>query len=116
MITVARVYDYKPDRGKFTILVDRLWPRGLRKEDLNPNLWLKDIAPSHELRKWFGHEPARWDQFRERYREELSSSQETLKEIKRLEKEHGEVVLLYGARDPDHNNAVALKEILKSRH
>lgn len=115
MITVTRVYDYKPTGGKFAILVDRLWPRGLRKEDLKPNLWLKDIAPSNELRKWFDHDPAKWDKFRERYREELADSTETLKEIKRLEREHGEVVLLYGARDPDHNNAVALKEILKSR-
>jgi uncharacterized protein YeaO (DUF488 family) len=116
MISIERVYDYKPARGKFTILVDRLWPRGLRKEDLNPDLWLKEIAPSHELRKWFGHDPAKWDQFRKRYREELSANSEALKEIKRLEREHGEVVLLYAARDPVHNNASALKEILKSRH
>lgn len=116
MITVARVYDYKPTRGKFAILVDRLWPRGVRKEDLTPSLWLKDIAPSHELRKWFDHDPSRWDQFREQYREELKANGEALKEIKRLEREHGEVVLLYAARDPVHNNAVALKEILKSRN
>lgn len=116
MITVKRVYDYKPTQGKFTILVDRLWPRGLRKEDLGLDMWLKDIAPTHELRKWFDHDPAKWDQFRKRYREELSASGEALKQIKRLEREHGEIVLLYSARDDKHNNAVALKEILKSSH
>ena len=116
MITVKRAYDYKPAPGKFAILVDRLWPRGLRKEDLALDLRLKDITPSHELRKWFGHDPAKWDQFRKRYQEELSASGETLKQIKRLEREHNEIVLLYAARDDQHNNAVALKEILKSSH
>lgn len=116
MITIARVYDYKPAHGQFAILVDRLWPRGVKKEDLTPVLWLKDIAPSHDLRRWFSHDPAKWDEFRERYREELSGGDDLLKEIKRLEREHGNVVLLYAARDHRHNNAVALMEFLKSRH
>ncbi|HEY8511188.1 MAG TPA: DUF488 family protein [Cyclobacteriaceae bacterium] len=114
MISVARAYNYKPAKGRFAILVDRLWPRGLRKEDLGVDLWLKDIAPSHELRKWFDHDPAKWDEFRKRYAEELSASAEVLKQIRQLERQHGEIVLLYGARDSKHNNAVALREILKS--
>jgi uncharacterized protein YeaO (DUF488 family) len=116
MISIARAYDYKPAPGRFAILVDRLWPRGVRKEDLGVHLWLKDIAPSHELRKWFGHDPARWDQFQKRYREELSANTDALRHIKELEREHGEIVLLYAARDAKHNNAVALREFLKSRH
>ena len=115
MISVARAYDYKPTPGKFAILVDRLWPRGLRKEDLGLDLWLKDIAPSHELRKWFAHDPAKWDHFRKRYREELTAHADVLQQIRQLEKEHGEVVLLYAARDAKRNNAVALREILTAR-
>ena len=107
---IKRVYD-KPDKDDgLRILVDRLWPRGLTKEKACIDLWLKDIAPSTELRKWFGHDPAKWDEFRKRYREELEMNKaQTSLLNKTLEK--GEVTLVYGSRDEEHNEALVLKEL-----
>ena len=114
MIQLKRVYE-KPSRADgFRVLVDRLWPRGLTKERAAVQLWLKDVAPSTELRKWFGHDPARWKEFQVRYRQELGEKQDALKLLK--EKSQAETVtLLYGARDEVHNEATVLKGILEGR-
>jgi uncharacterized protein YeaO (DUF488 family) len=96
------------------ILVDRLWPRGLTKQRAAVQLWLKDLAPSTELRKWFGHDAHKWRQFQARYRKELRDKQDALKLLKQKGKEQT-VTLLYGARDEEHNEALVLKGILASR-
>lgn len=108
MIKIKRVYD-EPERGDgFRILVDRLWPRGLSMDKVKVDLWLKDIAPSDELRKWFRHEPEKWDEFKRRYFEELKDKKELVDLI--IGKAHGGVTLLYGAKEEKYNNASALKE------
>lgn len=113
-IRIKRVYE-EPDRKDGTrILVDRLWPRGLTKEKAKVDLWLKDVAPSTELRKWFAHDPARWAEFQTRYREELRSNKQQVS-LLREEASKGPVTLVYGARDQEHNEAVVLQELLKSK-
>ena len=94
------------------ILVDRLWPRGLTKERAKVDLWLKEIAPSTELRRWFGHDPKKWRSFRERYETELKDHDDQLKLLKSKVKE-GTVTLIYGARDQQHNEALVLKQFLE---
>ncbi len=94
------------------ILVDRLWPRGLTKERAAVTLWLKDVAPSTELRKWFGHAPARWKQFQARYRKELRGKKDAVELLKRKSNAHT-VTLVYAARDEQHNEALVLKRILE---
>ncbi len=113
MIRLKRVYEKAGAEDGFRILVDRLWPRAVSKEKARVDLWLKEIAPSDALRKWFAHDPKKWDGFRTRYRDELKAKKELVQQLKRLEKERGTLTLLYAARDVKHNNAVALKEILK---
>jgi len=108
---IKRVYDKPEKEDGLRILVDRLWPRGLTKEKAQVDIWLKDIAPSTELRKWFGHDPARWIEFRKRYLEEIENNE---KEISIL-KEHlktGRVTLVYAARDEEQNEARVLMELL----
>ncbi|HLC64558.1 MAG TPA: DUF488 family protein [Candidatus Nanoarchaeia archaeon] len=113
VISLKRVYE-KPDRKDgFRILVDRLWPRGISKEKGKIDLWLKEIAPSDGLRKWFGHVPEKFAEFRKKYNIELEEKSELIKKIKQLEKEKKTVTLLYSARDGRFNNAVVLKEALK---
>jgi uncharacterized protein YeaO (DUF488 family) len=110
-IKLKRAYDEaKKEDGK-RILVDRLWPRGLTKAEAQVNLWLKDIAPSTTLRKWFGHQPSKWEEFKKRYSAELERNTE---EVALLERElsAGTVTLVYGAKDQEHNGAVLLKEFL----
>ncbi|SRR5579864_1854356 len=111
-LKIKRVYE-KPEKndGK-RILVDRLWPRGLTKEKAKVDLWLKDIAPSTELRKWFGHDPRKWRSFRGRYQTELKHHADQLELLKSKAKK-GPVTLIYGARDQEHNEAVVLKEFLE---
>lgn len=109
-IKVKRVYENPDKDDGMRILVDRLWPRGLTKEKARVDLWLKDIAPSTELRKWFGHDPARWNEFRERYREELKKNKKTTSLLKDQLKK-GAVTLVYGAKDEEHNEALVLKEV-----
>lgn len=112
-IQTKRVYDpASPEDGR-RILVDRVWPRGIRKEEARLALWLKDVAPSAGLRKWFGHDPARWPEFRKRYREELRSNP-AADELKR-EASSGRVTLVYGARDTEHNQAVVLADWLAGK-
>ena len=112
MIKIRRVYDAEePDEG-YRILIDRLWPRGISKEKAGWKEWMRDIAPSNELRKWYSHDPARWDEFRYRYKAELAPKQEELRKLKELEIKHHTLTLLYSAKEKELNNAVALREFL----
>lgn len=113
MIQIKRAYEETDTGEGFRILVDRLWPRGLSKEKAKIDLWLKDIAPSPELRKWFSHDVKKWPEFQKRYRQELQSNNELINEIKKHEKENKIVTLLYSAKDTLHNNAVVLRDYLK---
>lgn len=97
----------------FRILVDRLWPRGISKESARVDLWLKDIAPSDKLRKWFGHKEERWEEFKNKYKEELKQKKDLLKKIKELEKKCKVITLLFSAKDEKRNNAVVLFEVLR---
>jgi len=113
-IRMKRVYDKAATSDGRRILVDRLWPRGLRKEEAQVDEWLKDLAPSNELRKWFGHDPARWEEFRERYRKELQAPerQQALQHLRELARTSN-VTLVYSARDEEHNQARVLLEMLE---
>jgi uncharacterized protein YeaO (DUF488 family) len=109
-IALKRAYE-EPEPGDGTrVLVDRMWPRGVKKEQARIDVWLKDLAPSTELRQWFGHDPERWAEFRERYRTELKGSP-ALAELRKLARE-GKVTLVYAARDEQHNNAVVLRGLV----
>lgn len=116
MIRTKRVYEPLQRSDGVRVLVDRLWPRGLSKEKAKVDLWLKDIAPSDGLRKWFAHDPARWEAFRRKYRAELKANPEPVRILKRLERERGAVTLIFAASEAAHNNAVALVEVLKHQH
>lgn len=113
-ILVQRVYDPTPVRAGKRILVDRVWPRGIKKEALHLDLWQRDLAPSTALRKWFGHDPKRWEEFQRRYRAELRQpeQQTRLHELITLAR-RGPVTLLYSARDEEHNQALALRRVLE---
>jgi uncharacterized protein YeaO (DUF488 family) len=113
MILLKRVYDKPEAKDGYRILVDRLWPRGLTKVRAKADLWLKEIAPSDALRKWFGHEPEKWPEFEKRYRTELAKKKDLLAEIAELEKEHGTVTLVYGRNDTIQNQAVIIANELK---
>ncbi|TPJ32160.1 DUF488 domain-containing protein [Mesorhizobium sp. B2-8-3] len=106
-IAVKRVYEPPAKADGQRVLVDRIWPRGVSKKDAELTLWLKEIAPSDALRKWFGHEPERWAEFQKRYRAELDANGDAVAELRAL-LGRGKVTLLYGAHDEAHNNAVAL--------
>jgi uncharacterized protein YeaO (DUF488 family) len=108
LIKIKRAYDEPNESDGFRILIDRLWPRGLSKEKAKIDLWLKDIAPSDGLRKWFAHDPNKWVDFKKRYFEETDDNKKALELI--LKKSEGTVTLLYGAKNEKYNNAVALKE------
>jgi uncharacterized protein YeaO (DUF488 family) len=113
-IDLKRAYDPPATSDGRRILVDRVWPRGIARGDLRIDAWLKDVAPSTELRKWFRHDPAKWDEFRKRYARELAQRSEALAEL--LEQARtGHVTLVFSARDTEHNNAVALREHLGRR-
>ena len=111
-ISIKRVYEEPAAADGTRVLVDRLWPRGLTKEKAKVDLWLKEIAPSTGLRKWFGHDASKWGDFKRRYREELK---ENTDQVARLEAEmkRGPITLLYAAKDVEHNEAVVLMELLK---
>ena len=113
MIKIKRVYD-KPDKNDgVRILVDRLWPRGISKHAARIDQWLKDVAPTPELRQWFSHDPAKFKEFKKAYSRQLLEKRAILKDIKRLAQQHGIVSLLYAAKDPQCNNAVVLRDYLK---
>ena len=110
-IAVKRVYEPAAKTDGYRVLIDRLWPRGLKKDDVPLDQWAKELAPSTALRQWFGHEPARWAGFRHRYATELDALAEHWRPLAERAARHV-VTLLYGARDEEHNNALALKAYL----
>jgi uncharacterized protein YeaO (DUF488 family) len=110
-LRIKRVYEPPAPADGTRILVDRLWPRGLTKERARVDLWLKEIAPSTELRRWFGHDPARWAEFQARYRAELAANAEPVAHL-RAEMARGPVTLVYGAKDEAHNDAIVLRDFL----
>ena len=110
-LKLKRVYEEPAPSDGTRILVDRLWPRGLTKEKAHVDLWLKDIAPSTELRKWFGHDPTRWPEFRTRYHAELKHNPEQMTLLEKAVAK-GVATLIYGAKDEEHNEAVVLYELL----
>lgn len=108
-VKIRRVYEKPAKADGSRILIDRLWPRGLTKQRAHIDLWLKNIAPSQELRQWFGHDPAKWPAFKKRYVKELNNNKITVEILKRKMKA-GAVTLVYGAKDEAHNDAVVLQE------
>jgi uncharacterized protein YeaO (DUF488 family) len=111
-IAIKRVYEAPAEGDGYRVLIDRLWPRGLKKEAVAMDVWARELAPSTELRKWFGHDPARWDEFRQRYAAELADSADVWQALARRSAKEP-VTLLYGARDEEHNDAVALKALME---
>ena len=113
-IAIHRAYDSSPTMAGKRVLVDRVWPRGIKKEDLHLDLWMRDVAPSTALRKWFGHDPKRWDEFQRRYRAELRqpAQRALIDELVTMARK-SPVTLLYGARDEEHNQALALSRVLE---
>lgn len=112
-VTLKRVYDEPGESSGRRVLVERLWPRGLSKERAHIDLWLKEVAPSHELRTWFGHDPEKWEEFRRRYEAELASGEAhgALSSLRDLARQ-GPLTLVFAARDEQHTNAVVLRDLL----
>jgi uncharacterized protein YeaO (DUF488 family) len=111
-VQVKRVYEPAERGDGYRVLIDRVWPRGVSKERAQLDEWARELAPSAELRRWFGHEPARFAQFRRRYRRELEDQRERVEELRRRAQEEP-VTILYGARDREHNDAVVLSELVR---
>jgi uncharacterized protein YeaO (DUF488 family) len=110
-VKIKRIYEpYSPDDG-YRILIDRLWPRGIKKEDAHIDIWLKEIAPSTALRKWFNHEPEKWEAFRKKYHEELNAST-TFKELVSYLRKHKVITLLYAAKEEKLNHAIVLQQFI----
>jgi uncharacterized protein YeaO (DUF488 family) len=114
MIQLKRVYDRSKTRSSQVFLVERLWPRGVKKESLHFHAWLKDVAPSDSLRRWFQHDVKKWPEFRKRYRAELDARPEAWAPLLAAARE-GDVILLYSSRDTEHNNAVMLRDYLEQK-
>lgn len=112
-IQIKRAYDPPAEADGYRILVDRLWPRGLTKEDLRLEAWAKDLAPSHELRNWIHSDMSRWEEFKRRYSNELAAQPVAVAELRKRSRRHT-VTLIFATRDPEHNHAVVLKEYLES--
>lgn len=113
-IQLKRAYEKPAKSDGFRVLIDRLWPRGVRKEDLKLDQWLKELGPSTELRKWFGHDPEKWEEFRKRYFRELDAHPEEIRQLR--EKMHdGPLTLVFGSKEERFNDATALKEYLERR-
>ncbi|MGP8270919.1 MAG: DUF488 domain-containing protein [Terracidiphilus sp.] len=115
MIQLKRVYESSSSTDGARFLVERLWPRGIKKSSLEIKAWLKDVGPSTDLRKWFNHDPTRWNEFRKRYFTELEKNPASWLPLTEAAR-HGTVTLVYSSHDPEHNNAVALKEFLIQHH
>jgi uncharacterized protein YeaO (DUF488 family) len=111
-VHLKRIYDEPTEEDGFRILVDRLWPRGVSKGKANLDLWLKEIAPSTELRKWFNHDPKKWTGFQRKYKTELSKNLESVAMLETLIKTNKRVTLLYATRDEEHNEAIVIKNFL----
>ena len=114
MIKIKRVYEKPTEDDGYRILVDRLWPRGVAKNKAKIDLWLKQVSPSNELRKWFSHDAEKWDEFKKKYHSELKSEKISLQKIKQIEKENKIITLVYAAKDDRHNNAIVLADELKN--
>ena len=110
-VRLKRAYEAPADDDGTRVLIDRLWPRGVRKQDAALDLWLKELGPSTELRKWFGHDPARWDEFRTRYAAELAQKPELMAQLREFAHQ-GVLTLVYSAHDQQHNDAVVLRSLL----
>jgi uncharacterized protein YeaO (DUF488 family) len=115
MVRIKRVYEKPMKEDGRRVLVDRLWPRGMKKEAAQIDLWMQDIAPSDALRKSFCHEVKKWPGFQAKYRAELEKKRDLLQELKKMEREHGTLTLLFGAKDEEHNQAVVLAKMLKAK-
>lgn len=113
-VHLKRVYEEPSKDDGFRILVDRLWPRGKSKEKAAVDLWLKEIAPTDELRKWFGHDPKKWEDFHKKYTAELKKNTEAVKQLKAQVKK-GKTTIVYGAKDEEHNQAVVIRDYLKNK-
>jgi uncharacterized protein YeaO (DUF488 family) len=111
-LRLKRAYEPPTASDGYRVLIDRLWPRGVSKEEARLDEWARELAPSSELRRWFGHDPAKFDEFRRRYRQELDSHDEKLRDLRRRAR-NGRLTLVYGARDSEHNDAVVLAEMLR---
>lgn len=112
MIYIKRIYESPSEADGFRVLVDRLWPRGIKKENAKIDLWIKDIAPSTNLRKWFAHDVEKWNEFNDKYEKEVRSNPSLEYLIGQIS-DHPVVTLLFGARDTEHNNAVVLARVLR---
>ncbi len=112
MIKIKRIYEKPEKNDGFRVLVDRLWPRGVSKEKAKLDLWLKDVAPSNELRKWFAYDPAKWQEFQKRYKKELAKNKSALDQLKKIARKEKNLTLLYAAKDEERNEAIVLREIL----
>lgn len=115
MLRIKRVYEAPSSGDGVRFLVERLWPRGIKKEELKMKAWLKEVAPSPDLRKWYSHDVSKWEQFRKRYRKELKANPDGWQPILEAAR-NGNVTLLYSARDTEHNSALVLKEFLEERN
>lgn len=113
MIKIKRAYEKPSEDDGYRILVDRLWPRGVTKNKARIDLWLKEVSPSNELRKWFSHDVEKWNEFKKKYHKELKSEKKSLQKIKDIEKENKIITLVYAAKDEKYNNAIFLLEELK---
>jgi uncharacterized protein YeaO (DUF488 family) len=113
-IALKRVYDPPAAADGLRVLVDGLWPRGIKRQELSAGLWLKELAPSARLRRWYAHDPRRWSEFRERYRAELRREPDAVRMLRRLRR-RGPLTLLFAARNREQNNAVALRDLLDER-
>jgi len=112
-----RVYDYRRQRHHrrdYAVLVDGMWPRGISKRELSGVKWLRELAPSSELRRWFGHKESRWKEFKQCYKQELDGKQDELDRLRRIARRK-RLLLLYGARDTEHNQAVVLESLIRNR-
>ncbi len=112
MVKLKRIYEKPKSSDGYRVLVDRLWPRGVSKVEAKLDLWLKDIAPSNELRRWFDHDPAKWSEFQKKYKSEIIDNESTFRELKTIIQKYEVVTLLYGAKDEEHNQAVVIKSLL----
>jgi len=112
---LKRIYDKPEAEDGLRVLVERLWPRGLSKKDAKVDLWVKDAAPSTELRKWFGHDASKWTEFRKRYYEELDNNPDVVEKLREILKRSEQVTFVFASRERKYNNSAALKEYLESR-
>ncbi|MEO6908845.1 MAG: DUF488 domain-containing protein [Abditibacteriaceae bacterium] len=110
---IKRAYDDASKNDGFRVLVDRIWPRGVSKEDAKIDLWLKEVAPTTELRKSFDHDPDKWAEFQKKFKAEIHDNKDVWKQLKDVVKEHSTVTLVYAAKDEEHTNAVVLKKLLE---